>query len=175
MRHFFLLLLLTLGSFNFSKERELTTPEAVLRRLYPGAVVEVRNIVLTEKQKKRVEQLAQAPVDSRLVSVYLVKRDGSVVAYGYVDTHLVRTHTESVLFVITPEGKIELVEVLSFNEPFEYMADENWLLLFKGRSLESNLRKGVPNITGATLTARAIKRAASRAIAIWKVLFGGEN
>ena len=171
-------LLLALGIFSFSEERDFTTPEKVLSRLYPGAKVEVRNIVLTKEQKKRIEKLARARLPSRLISVYVVRKEGKVLAYGYVDTHVVRTHTESVLFVISPEGRIELVEVLSFNEPLEYMADENWLALFKGKSLEdgaSRLRRQIPNMTGATLTARVIKKAASRALAIWKVLFGGER
>ncbi len=169
-------LLLALGIFSFSEERDFTTPEKVLGKLYPGAEVEVKNIVLTKEQQKKIEKLARARIPSRLVSLYLVKKGGKVLAYGYVDTHVVRTHTESVLFVISPQGRIELVEVLSFNEPLEYMADENWLALFKGKSLDegaSKLRRQIPNMTGATLTARVIKKAASRALAIWKVLFGG--
>ncbi len=176
MRTFLVSLLLALGMFTFSEERDFNTPEAVLEKLYPGAVVEVKNLVLSKEQQKEIENLAKAPLSSRLISIYVVKKEGRVIAYGYVDTHRVRTHTESVLFVINPEGKIELIEVLSFNEPLEYMADENWLALFKGKSLDGNasrIRKSIPNMTGATLTARAIKKAASRALAIWKVLFGG--
>lgn len=178
MRTFLMSLLLTVVVFTFSEEREFNTPEGVLKSLYPGARIEVKNLVLSKEQKKEVEALAKAPLDSRLISIYVVKKEGKVVAYGYVDTHRVRTHTESVLFVINPQGKIELVEVLSFNEPLEYMADENWLALFKGKSLDaaaSKIRKSIPNMTGATLTARAIKKAASRALAIWKVLLGGKR
>ncbi len=163
--------------FSFSQERNFNTPEGVLKTLFPGAEVEVKNIVITEEQKRRIEKLARSPLDTRLISIYLVKVKGRVVAYGYVDTHRVRTHNESVLFVINPEGRMELVEVLSFNEPLEYMADKNWLALFKGMLHPEDARLGrkVPNMTGATLTARAITRAATRALAIWKVLFGGGN
>lgn len=162
----------------FAGERVLGTPEDVLKKLFPEAKVEVRNLILSVDQKRKIEDLAKVSLSSRLVSIYLVRKDNRVIAYGYVDTHRVRTRTESVLFVIGPEGRIELVEVLSFNEPPEYMADENWLALFRGRSLgkgSSSIRRNIPNMTGATLTARAIKKASLRAMAIWKVLFGGED
>ena len=178
MRKFIVLLLTALGLFSFSQERDFNTPERALKALFPGAEVEVRNIVITKDQRDRIEKIAKVPLETRLISVYLVKKEGKVIAYGYVDVHRVRTHNESVLFVINPKGEIELVEVLSFNEPLEYMADENWLNLFKGKSLDRNalrLRRDIPNMTGATLTARAITKAARRALAVWKVLFEGKE
>ncbi|NPA41897.1 MAG: FMN-binding protein [Aquificae bacterium] len=175
MRNFLLLILSALSLVSFSLERDFNTPEKALQALFPGATVEVKNFVLTKEQKKLAEKLGKVPIDSRLVSFYLVKKNSRTVAYGYVDIHRVRTHTESVLFVINPKGEIEAIEVLSFNEPLEYMADENWLALFKGKSLGKDplrLKRDIPNMTGATLTARAITKASRRALALWKVLFG---
>jgi len=123
-------------------------------------------------------ELGRVRLDSRFVSFYLVRKGGKVIAYGYVDTHRVRTRSESVLFVINPSGELELVEVLAFNEPLEYMADESWLALFRGKVLgrdQIRLKRDIPNITGSTLTARVITRAARRALALWKVLFGAER
>ncbi len=175
MRVLLFTLVLALSFVSFSLERDFNTPENALKALYPGAEIQIKNIVLKKEQKERAERIAGVPIGSRLVSIYMVKKKGKVVAYGYVDVHRVRTHNESVLFVINPKGEIELVEVLSFNEPLEYMADEDWLALFKGRLLgKDKLRLGrdIPNMTGATLTARAITKAARRALALWKVLFG---
>ncbi len=178
MRSLALLFLTALSLITFSQEREFNTPEKALRSLFPDAVIEVKNVVLTKEQKEKIERLGKVPLESRLISIYLVKKGGKVIAYGYVDVHRVRTHTESVLFVINPKGEMELVEVLSFNEPLEYMADENWLALFRGKSLGKDmvrLRRDIPNMTGATITARALTKAARRALAVWKVLFEGKN
>ncbi|WP_457601303.1 FMN-binding protein [Hydrogenivirga sp.] len=178
MRTLVLALTVALTLVGFSLERDFNTPERALKTLFPDATVEVKNVVITREQKERIEKIGRVPLESRLISIYLVKREGKVMAYGYVDVHRVRTHTESVLFVINPKGEIELVEVMSFNEPLEYMADENWLALFKGKSLGKDsvrLKRDIPNMTGATLTARAITRAARRALAIWKVLFEGKD
>ena len=178
MRLLLISFLLSLTFSSFSEERDFTTPERVLKKLFPDAQIVIKNLAITKEQKREIEKLARTPLDSRLISVYIVKRGVEVVAYAYVDVHRVRTHSESVLFVISPEGKIELVEVLSFNEPLEYMADKSWLALFKGKSLEGNqlkLNRDIPNMTGATLTARAIVKASRRTLAIWKILFGKEK
>jgi len=178
MRTFIFMLLFALGLTSFSLERDFNTPEGALKTLYPEAQVEVRNIVISKREKEEIEKIGRVPLESRFVSLYIVKKGKEEVAYGYVDTHRVRTHTESVLFVINPKGEIELVEVLSFNEPLEYMADENWLALFKGKSLDKDqvrLKRDIPNMTGATLTARGIAKAARRALAIWKVVIEGRK
>jgi len=107
----------------------------------------------------------------------IVKKDGKVLAYGYVDIHRVRTKPEAVLYIISPEGKIELVEVLAFHEPLEYIPPRNWLKLFEGKDINSPLRvkKDIPNVTGATLTARAITKNAKKVLALWNVIFGGKK
>jgi len=178
VRSFILMILTALSFSTFSQERDFNTPEKALKTLFPDAQIEIRNVVLTKEQKEKIERIGKVPLNTRLISVYVVKKGGKEIAYGYVDIHRVRTHTESVLFVISPAGKIELVEILSFNEPLEYMADENWLALFRGKSLDKNilrLKRDIPNMTGATLTARAVTKAARRALAVWKVLFGGDR
>ncbi len=178
MRTIALIIVFALSLFSFSLERDFNTPEGALQSLYPGASVEVKNYILSREQQEKAKKIAKVPVDSRLVSFYLVKKEGKTVAYGYVDIHKVRTHPETVLFVINPQGKIEVIEILSFNEPLEYMADENWLALFKGKSLDNSplrVNRDIPNMTGATLTARAITKASRRALALWKVLFEEGN
>ncbi|ADC89785.1 FMN-binding domain protein [Thermocrinis albus DSM 14484] len=158
--------------------REFKKPEDVLRSIYPGAQVEVKNIILSPQQMEEVKKLSGLHPKERLVSWYIVRRDSKVIAYGYVDTHVVRTHPEVVLYTVTPDGRLDVVEVLAFNEPIEYMPDERWLALFKGKTLSGDslrLRRDVPNMTGATLTSRAITDNARKVLAMWQVLFGGRR
>jgi len=91
---------------------------------------------------------------------------------------VVRTKPEVVLYIITPEGRLDVVEVLAFQEPLEYMPDEEWLKVFKGKELAPGTirhRRDIPNITGATITARAITDNARKVLAIWQVLFGSKR
>jgi Na+-translocating ferredoxin:NAD+ oxidoreductase RnfG subunit len=149
-------------------------PEKILAEIYPGAKIEVRNIIVSDSQRARVRELSGVKFEDRLVTFYLVKYNSNVKAYAYVDIHIVRTHPEVVLYILNEEGKIDIIKILSFREPPEYVADENWLKYLKGKTLGKDLlrlRKDVPNMTGATLTAKAITDNARKVIALWKVIF----
>ncbi|MEJ5338174.1 MAG: FMN-binding protein [Aquificaceae bacterium] len=155
--------------------KEFRRPEQALSQIYPGSQIEVRNITLTREQVEEVQKISGAKMESRLASWYIVRKGGQIIAYGYVDMHRVRTHPEVVLYTITPDGKLDVVEVLAFYEPLEYMPEDNWLRLFAGKQLSKDpvrLRRDIPNITGATLTARAITDNARKVLALWQVLFG---
>jgi hypothetical protein len=144
--------------------------------LHLGDAVEVRNVVLSDEQVRAVDKLAHTKVDSKLVSFYVGRANGEIKGYAFVDTHVVRTKPEAVLFVLTPGGEIDNIVVLSFREPLEFMPTERWMGLFKGKSLGEErlrLRQEIPNISGATLTARAIVESARKVLALWRVVIKG--
>ncbi|MCS7230110.1 MAG: FMN-binding protein [Candidatus Kryptonium sp.] len=150
-------------------------PEKVLSEIYPDSKIEIKNIVISDLQAEKVKNLSGVEIDTRLITFYLVKSNSKIRAYAYVDVHIVRTHPEVVLYVLNERGEIELIQILSFKEPPEYMADENWLKYLKGKTLGKDLlklRRDVPNMTGATLTAKAITDNARKVIALWKIIFG---
>ncbi len=168
-------LLLVFSLLSLASTREFERLDNALKRLFPGAQVVVKNITLSHEQVKRIESLSGVKMDTRLVSWYVAKRNNAVVGYAYVDIHRVRTHPETVLYAISPDGRIMAVEVLAFKEPLEYMPEPEWLKGFEGKSLEKDqirLRRDIPNITGATLTARAITDNTRKVLAMWQVLFG---
>ncbi|RMH79298.1 MAG: FMN-binding protein [Acidobacteria bacterium] len=166
--------ILLLG-FTLALSREFKKPEQALLQIYKKAQLEVKKIVLSQEQVQEVQRLSGVRIDKKEVSWYIVKKGSQTIAYGFVDTHVVRTRTEVVLYTITPEGKLDVVEVLAFNEPLEYMSEDQWLKLFAGKQLNKDplkLKRDIPNITGATLTARAITDNARKVLALWQVLFG---
>ena len=69
---------------------------------------------------------------------------------------------------------MEHIRILHSDEPAEHRPDEKWLKIFKGKSLERNpirLRRDIPNITSATLSAKAITDNARKVLATWTVAF----
>lgn len=149
-------------------------PEKVLSEIYPNSKIEIKNIAISDSQAEKVKELSGIKIENRLVTFYLVKVNSKIKAYAYVDIHIVRTHPEVVLYVLNERGEIELIQILSFKEPPEYMADDNWLRYLKGKTIGKDLlrlRRDVPNMTGATLTAKAITDNARKVIALWKVIF----
>lgn len=175
---FLILMVYILSPFGSSQAKDFKRPEQALSQIYTGSQIEVRNITLTREQMEEVQRISGVKLESRIASWYIVKKGGQTIAYGYADIHRVRTHPEVVLYTITPDGRLDVVEVLAFYEPLEYMPEDQWLRLFAGKQLSKDpirLRRDIPNITGATLTARAITDNARKVLAMWQILFGGQR
>jgi len=74
--------------------------------------------------------------------------------------------------VVDPVGRIGRIEVLSFDEPPEYLPRAAWYRQFDGRKLDAELelRRAIRPVAGATLTARATTDAARRVLALYRVV-----
>lgn len=157
----------------------LLTQEEALELAFPAAVVERRTAYLSDEQLVRARELAGdgVEVEQTIVSYYVGLRDGDPVGAAYFDVHRVRTKNEVVVVVVGLDARIQRVDVLKFTEPPEYGAPEGWIEQLEGRALDASLstRGGIHNLTGATLTARALTRAARRVLALHAVIepFGG--
>jgi hypothetical protein len=143
----------------------------------PGCQVKTETRYLTEAQVKEAKALAGGDVTpSALVVRYVATCGKQLAARAYTDTHKVRTHTESVFVVVDslgdPLGHVSKVEVLSFDEPIEYMPRPEWYETFKQAKLNKDLqvREKIPFVTGASLTSQATVTATRRVLALDQVL-----
>jgi len=148
----------------------LTTQQALDAVFPPPASVERRTLYLDEAQTRRAAETAGAPVETRVVPYYVGSRDGRVIGYAYFDTHLVRTLPETILVLVGPAGDVNRIEILSFDEPEDYLPGGRWLRQFPGRTL-ANLsgREGIRAISGATLSSRAVTEATRRILALHRL------
>jgi hypothetical protein len=153
--------------------RVCLSQDEALAAAFPGADrVEKRTSVLDDDQARRVEELARAKLESRLVTLHTGWNEGRVLGHAYIEVHTVRTLPEGLLVVLSPGGEVRSVRLLAFYEPEEYAPPERWLRLFDGRRLEPGLRLGgeIHGIAGATLSAQAVTGAVRRALALFAVL-----
>ncbi len=174
-----ILILITLvfflhGAGDVSAKVFLTKGKA-LELVFPEAEeIEKRHVFLTERQAENIRKMAKAEVDSRLYTFYVAKSAGKETGYAVIDTHTLRTLTETVMFVINPDGTLRHAEILAFFEPTDYMPSRKWINLFLEKTNLNRMKvgKGVPNITGATISARSFSRATRRVLAVYRVIFG---
>jgi FMN-binding domain len=129
-------------------------------------------VYLTEAQRARAGELAGAEVASAIVHPYVARRGGEVVGTAYFDTHRVRTLPETLMVVVDPQGQLVRVEVLSFDEPADYLPRKPWYRQFDGRPLTDGLalERDIRGVAGATLTARATTAAVRRVLALDRVI-----
>ena len=150
------------------------TQQEALRLAFPAPLqIERRTAYLSEAQLSGAAQLAGGAVAQGVVTYYagVDARAGSV-AVAYFDVHRVRTLNEVVMVVVAPGGVVRRVEILKFLEPHEYRASRPWLDQFAGKRLnqELSLKRGIANMTGATLTANAVTSAVRRVLALHSVI-----
>jgi hypothetical protein len=170
-----LAVLATAGLPAFSHATVFHARDEALRLAFPDAErVEARDIILSREQHERIQNLAKAPVDSDLVTIYVGWKNGVPTGYGIFDTHTVRTFPETFLVVISPEGKVVATHILAFHEPLEYLPTQRWLGTFAGKSYADEMRVGgdVAAISGSTLSTHAVTSGIRRALATWRVALG---
>jgi electron transport complex protein RnfG len=149
------------------------TKEEALRLAFPGAAVTRSTAFLTEAQRVEAKKLSGDPeLPAALAACYTAVKDGQTIGTAYFDAHLVRTLPETIMVVVDPRGAIARIEVLSFDEPEDYLPRSSWYAQFEGKPLndEMSLTRGIRPVAGATLTARATTDAARRVLALHRVL-----
>jgi Na+-translocating ferredoxin:NAD+ oxidoreductase RnfG subunit len=152
------------------------TQDEALRLAFPEpALVERHTAFLDDEDIAAARDLAGKGVElaSRVVTYYTgVSDDGEVLGAAYFDSHLVRTLHEVLMIVVTPDDRIDRIEVLRFDEPPEYLVPDDWIAQLEGKALddELSLKGSVVNMTGATLTSEAIVAAGRRALAVHAVI-----
>lgn len=149
------------------------TQKQALALAFPDAErIEDETFVLSGEQARRVEELARAPLETRVVRIWRGLREGRVQGYAMIDVHTVRTHPEAFLVLLSPQGSVRSVRILAFHEPQDYLPSERWYRQFDAKSLEDALRVGgdVHGIVGATLSAQATAAGVRRALALHRVL-----
>jgi hypothetical protein len=146
--------------------RVFMTQQQALAAAFPkGATRQVH--FLTPEQLKAAQKESGVEFTDRMIVRYAAPS-----GYAYFDTHRVRTLPETVMIVVTPEGKIDRIEILSFDEPPEYLPKERWIDQFDGRKLDEDLslKRKIRPLSGASLSARAITNASRKVLALHKVL-----
>ncbi len=132
---------------------------------------------LTDDQKRKIMSGWNRPVDemkalSGLWVRYRLICGGRDDRFVYFDSHRVRTQGETLAIVVQSGGALERVEVLSFDEPEDYVPKDKWFGMFAAKRLSPalELQRDIPMITGATLSARAAVVSARKVLAVHAVL-----
>lgn len=149
----------------------MTQPQA-LAQAFPAARVERRAFVLTPAQAQTVEARARVRLPSRLVIAYAAWRGDTLAGTAFFDARTVRTMPGVFMVVVGPDSTVARVDVLAFHEPPDYRPPARWLGLFGRRRLDEGLwpQRDIRNLSGATLSARAVTESVRLALALYQVL-----
>ncbi len=155
----------------------LVTPFDAMHAVYgEDTEIEKKNVLLTVEKADRVYKQAKMKQGGKIFRTFTVRKNDKVIAYAILISRVVRTKDAAVLYMISPEGVIDGVEVIAFNEPPEYTPTKAYVDQFKGKSAQDTLRVGkdIPTVTGATMGARNVTDGARLALAVFEMLFKGQ-
>lgn len=168
---FAVITIIALFTVTSSAELFMTRDEA-LNTAFPGDdTFEKIDIFLNDEQVNRIEELSRVRLESKIYIFYKFTYGNEILGYAVLDTHLLRTKSETVMYVIGNDGRLINAEILAFFEPSEYMQSEKWLMLFEKERLDDELRidRDIPNITGATITSHAFTESVRKVLAVYEV------
>ncbi|HEY4643312.1 MAG TPA: FMN-binding protein [Bacteroidota bacterium] len=142
--------------------------QEALRLAFPTAsTLERETVFLTDPQVRAIESKSRSRVESRVVTYYVAKDSSAVLGYAFFDRQTVRTMPATYMAVVAPDTSIQRVEILAFEEPEDYLPPWRWLSQFDGKSLNDELwvKRDIPNLSGATISAYTITAGLRRILA----------
>jgi hypothetical protein len=156
-----------------AQARVFMTQQQALASAFPsGAVVARQSFFLTPQELARATGSSGVDFEDQMIVRYAATVSGRPAGYAYFDTHRVRTLAETIMIVVSPEGNISRIEILSFDEPPEYLPRERWMAQFAGKGLseELSLKRAIRPMSGATLSGRAVLEASRKILALHRVI-----
>jgi len=135
--------------------------------------IEKKNVLLSIAKAEVVYKQAKMKKGGKIFRTFKVNKSNKTIAYAILISRPVRTKDAAILYMISPTGVIENVEVVAFNEPPEFTPSRQYIDQFKGKTNQDTLRVGkdIPTVTGATMGARNVTDGARLALAVFDMLF----
>jgi hypothetical protein len=139
----------------------IMSKDEALESAFPaGVAVDPVTVFLTDAQLAQFRSEGAVAPESKLFTYYRGTRDGALVGYAVITSHVVRTMPEAFMVILTPDGTIDRVVMLAFYEPPEYQPPTRWLEQFHQRRMDGSpwrIGNDLHGLSGATLTANAIR------------------
>jgi Na+-translocating ferredoxin:NAD+ oxidoreductase RnfG subunit len=149
---------------------EYASVQEALQLLFPNAGrFEKENVRLTPGQAARVSALADHSLQEESFTVYKAVTDGAIDGYAVVTDEIGKFHFITFMVGVTPAGAVKRVEVLVYRESRGgEVRYRRFLHQYEGKSLHDPIRsnRDILNITGATLSVRAVSRGVRKVLGV---------
>ncbi len=130
---------------------------------------------LSAEQAKAFQSQAGYPPPKASYSFYLGKSGDHIDGYALIDEQVGKVLPITFITLISPTGKVESVEIMVYRESRGgEVKNRRFLNQFVGKQSNDSLKLygDIVNISGATLSSRALAVGVKRALVLWKVIYG---
>lgn len=171
------LLLLAGGAPETSAEVYLTVKEA------PGAVFpeadsfERKDIQVTEEFRGRLKRKvgrAKPSIWEPFYISFIAQREGKAIGYAVICEEIGKHRPITFIVGVTLEGKVKDVAIMMYRESVgSEVRYKGFLAQFQGKKLQDPMRpyRDIRNVSGATLSVRALTRGVRKALAVIQLAY----
>lgn len=157
---------------------ELASTEEALRESFPEASQFVlQPVQLDLEQRTMLHERLRRPLPPTPDPVYLAYRaDATFAGYAVVTEEIGKYRPITMLVSVTPDGKVNEVQILVYRESRGMdVRRSRFLRQFKSKQSRAAIRLGkdIVNVTGATLSARAVTLGVRRVLATLQAVYDG--
>lgn len=149
----------------------ILTQSQALQEAFAGYSVERQTVYLTKEQVEQASALSGCRHESAVVSYYVARSTTGLVGAAFFESHRLQDGTATIMAVLAPDGRLMRSEILSFNEPADYLPPKGWRASLLGQTLSELERVKRPSggSARAALSAQSFLDGVRRLMAVYEV------
>ena len=175
---FLLSLIISLYSTPLLAQVVYMSPSQALKTIFHSSKdIIVEKKTLSAAQLQSLKKTLGYEVSRKDWSLYIAKTLNKIDGYAFIDNEIGKTEPITFLTALTPKGEVRDVEILVYRESHgSEVHQKPFLKQFEQKKLNDPIRVGqdIKNISGATLSSRAVSKGVKRALALWNLFYASK-
>lgn len=148
--------------------KDYLTKEEALESIFPGATVSKVKVELSATDKEKIKELTGKIFIKRKVTIYKASKGYAIIAKE-------RSKTKRFTFLVAVDRNLAVkrIEILKYEESHGYeVENKGFRNQFKGKTIKDpiKLKRDITNISGATMSARAVTVGVKKSLAVFEVI-----
>lgn len=173
------LFFILLPQFSHAQTSVFLKPEEALKLLFKDSKEVIKeNHALTPDQKTKLKTLLNYDIPKSNYAFYIAKTNTKIDGYALIDDEVGKVLPITFISKITPDGKVEQVEIMVYRESHGgEVKSKRFLNQFKSKSYNDELRLhgNITHVAGATLSSRALVVGVRRALVLWNLFYSKKS
>jgi hypothetical protein len=165
---------LTLPEHLRTSQRELDMADENIHRAFPHADrIERVSITLSDVEPESLRILTGRSHNDSILVVLLPTERGKIAGYAIIDNVMGKDQAITYLVQTTPALEVRDVSILAYRESYGgEIRNPSWLEQFFGKRPDDMMRPGkeIRNITGATISSRAVTFGVARILTLLRAV-----
>lgn len=158
---------------HWGRAERFLSREQAQKILYPSAEkFEEKNLELSANEVNQLSKSTATRLSSSKITYRIAKKGDAVLGIVFFDHTLGKHELIDYAVAVSPKGEVQGVEILEYRESHGWeIRNPKWRSQFLGKNSRSKLRlhSDVYNISGATISCRAITNGVKQILAIFEL------